>query len=611
VDSRATPPRIVYRYLSGRPLGGRQDGGYLRAGAGGSTWARWPGWRRQAVRLGVPGALLGSWAAYSTEPVLTEAGGTALATVTAVRVVRAGRRAWRSRRFRAAYIRPTLAALAPALGDAPVRLHVDPGLGTLMPRLARPMSPAETAVRTWYGQRVEPVWRWLPDRVQRGLWTAQRTARPVTGKLGELLRAPVEDVGPRIELAAAVPYLTAEQRQYVSAVIGAKIPAGELVEQWDQIGPRVRATWTVRRRPPARVGYADLTARLDQLAEWEFFLGLGVGGKPVVVSLRDDSPHIACSAGSGAGKSVLAQLVGVQVLARGGQVVILDLKGSHRWALGLPGVDYCTSPEQMHRALVRLAALADERNTMALHEPEDWDPGHRVLVIAEELNATFARLRDYWVEVREKSDPKTSPAVRAFRNIMYMGRSAKVNMLAIAQMLTAQTTGGPESRENFGVRCLARYTRNAWQMLVPEAAMPRASRTLGRWQIVVGGVATECQVCYLTPAEARLLVHKMSPGTRTPLIASDQQMSPGHRPVGDKIPDPLAELVTLRAATERGVVPWQAEAAKKRLQRARKAGSAAAPAPAGKDGLADAYRVGDLIAWAEAELGLARREDPR
>jgi hypothetical protein len=567
VDSRATPPRIVYRYLSGRPLGGRQDGGYLRAGAGGSTWARWPGWRRQAVRLGVPGALLGSWAAYSTEPVLTEAGGTALATVTAVRVVRAGRRAWRSRRFRAAYIRPTLAALAPALGDAPVRLHVDPGLGTLMPRLARPMSPAETAVRTWYGQRVE--------------------------------------------LAAAVPYLTAEQRQYVSAVIGAKIPAGELVEQWDQIGPRVRATWTVRRRPPARVGYADLTARLDQLAEWEFFLGLGVGGKPVVVSLRDDSPHIACSAGSGAGKSVLAQLVGVQVLARGGQVVILDLKGSHRWALGLPGVDYCTSPEQMHRALVRLAALADERNTMALHEPEDWDPGHRVLVIAEELNATFARLRDYWVEVREKSDPKTSPAVRAFRNIMYMGRSAKVNMLAIAQMLTAQTTGGPESRENFGVRCLARYTRNAWQMLVPEAAMPRASRTLGRWQIVVGGVATECQVCYLTPAEARLLVHKMSPGTRTPLIASDQQMSPGHRPVGDKIPDPLAELVTLRAATERGVVPWQAEAAKKRLQRARKAGSAAAPAPAGKDGLADAYRVGDLIAWAEAELGLARREDPR
>lgn len=43
-------------------------------------------------------------------------------------------------------------------------------------------------------------------------------------------------------------------------------------------------------------------------------------------------------------------------------MVILDRKGSHRWALGMPGVDYCTRPEQMHSALVRLATLADERN---------------------------------------------------------------------------------------------------------------------------------------------------------------------------------------------------------------------------------------------------------
>jgi hypothetical protein len=277
-----------------------------------------------------------------------------------------------------------------------------------------------------------------------------------------------------------VPYLTAEQRQYVSSVIGAKIPAGELVESWDQVGVRrsaPRGQYGGGRRPGS--GTPTWTARLDRLAEWEFFLGLGVGGKPVVISLRDDSPHIACSAGSGAGKSVLAQLVAVQVLARGGRVVLLDLKGSHRWALGVPGVDYCTTPEQMHQALVRLGELADQRNQDALHEPEDWDPGPRVLVIAEELNATFARLRDYWAEIREKSDPKTSPAVRAFRNVLYMGRSAKVNMLAIAQMLTAQTTGGPESRENFGVRCLARYTRNNWQMLVPEASMPRASPHAG------------------------------------------------------------------------------------------------------------------------------------
>jgi hypothetical protein len=601
MTDRHSAPRIVYRYLSGRPLDGRTDGGYLHGSAGASTWARWPGWRRQAVRLAAPAAVCGSWAAYSAEPTLTALGATVLAGTAGTRAARSVRRAWRTRRFRHAYIRPTLAALAPALGDAPVRLHVDPSLGTLLPRLARPMSPAETAVRTWYGQRVEPVLRWLPDQGMRGWWALQRAARPVTGKVGEALRVPAQDAGPRIELTAAVPYLTAEQRQYVSSVVGAKIPAGELVESWDQVGVRVRATWTVRRRPPARVGYADLTARLDQLAEWEYFIGLGVGGKPVVISLRDDSPHIACSAGSGAGKSVLAQLVAVQVLARGGRVVLLDRKGSHRWALGLPGVDYCTRPEQMAAVLVRLAALADQRNTDSLLEEEGWDPGPRVLVIAEELNATMAQIRGWWDEVREKGQPKIPPAVRAFRELLFMGRSAKINLLAIAQMLTAQTTGGPESRENFGVRCLARYTRNNWQMLVPEAAMPRASRTLGRWQIVVGGVAAECQVCYLSAAEARLLVHKARAGVHMPADTLDGPLTRNvHMDAQDHVDVP--PVLTLQDSIDEGICPWSLATAQKRLQRARAGSSATVPTPTGKRQRADLYERSALIAWIESEL---------
>jgi hypothetical protein len=251
--------------------------------------------------------------------------------------------------------------------------------------------------------------------------------------------------------------------------------------------------------------------------------------------------------------------------------------------------------------------LADARNAAGMYEDEDWDPGPRTLVIAEELNATIAQIRAWWDEVREKGQPKIPPAVRAFRELLFMGRSAKINVLAIAQMLTALTTGGPESRENFGIRCLARYTRNNWQMLVPEAAMPRASRTLGRWQVVVRGVATECQVCYLTTAEARLLVAKargvpdVPERAGTPLIGADQELSPGHGPIGDSPADPLAELVTLRGAVDRGLAPWKFAAAKKRMQRARAAGRAV-PDPAGKDGNADQYRVGDLIEWIEEEM---------
>ncbi|WP_033665013.1 type IV secretory system conjugative DNA transfer family protein, partial [Salinispora oceanensis] len=299
--------------------------------------------------------------------------------------------------------------------------------------------------------------------------------------------------------------VTPELQKTVRQTITAKLPLGDLVESWDQVGTHAVGMWTVRERPPRTVGFADIEPYLDALKDDEFLLGLRAGGRPYVVSLNNDSPHIACSAGSGAGKSVLAMLLAVQVLSRGGRVLILDRKGSHRWALGLPGVTYCTAPADMHAAIVGTAALADERNSAALAQPEGWNPGPRVLVIFEEMNATVAQLKAHWDESREKSDPKVSPAIQGFRNIMFMGRSAKVHLFGVAQMLTANTTGGPESRENFGIRALARYTANNWKMLAPECPMPRKSGTLGRWQLVVAGTATEVQVAYLNPKEARAI----------------------------------------------------------------------------------------------------------
>jgi hypothetical protein len=527
------------------------------------------GWQRQVLRIGLP-ATTGMVAAMP-EPTLTAASSVAVAAVWR------GRQRVVRRRFHAAYIAPTLAAITPPLGlQTGVKLHVDPSLGNLTPRLAKPLSPAEERLRLWYGERIEPVLRWLPEHIQRGLWALQRQARPATSRL-EMFRRPAPEYGPRIELTIDSPYLTREQRQLVSSIIGSKIPVADLVESWDQVGPRVRARWTVRKRPPALVGHDQVVERLPRLAEWEFYIGQGAGDNPVVISLHDDSPHIAASAGSGAGKSVLAQLLAVQVLARGGRVTILDRKGSHRWAVALPGVDYCTRPAQMHDALIRLAGKADERNTLALHEPEDWDPGERELVICEELNATIGQLTNFWAEVREKSDPKRSPAISALADLLFMGRSAKVNVFAIAQMLTARAIGGPEARENFGIRFLARYTTNNWKMLVPEAAMPRSSRTLGRWQVVIGGQATEVQVAYLTVKQARALACPRSPETL--------QVEALSRPAGD--------FLTLREAVEAGVLPWTFDAAKKRLQR--KVGQV--PKPRSKRGTADLYARPDLDAW--------------
>lgn len=569
-DDGTSVAALLYRYLSGRPLDGRRDGyPYLSKGV-----ARLAGWQRQVWRIATPvvAVLAVMW---PVEAAII--GGLLLALL-----VWRGWRRLKHRRFDGEYIAPTLAAIGPALGvTARVSLHVDPGLGNLTPRLAKPLSPAEEWARRQYGTRLEPVVRWAPDRVLRGLWWVQKWTAPVTSKT-ELFRRPGEQFGPRIEVTIQTPYITREQRQLVSSIISSKIPVADLVESWHMVGASVRGRWTVRQRPPAAVGHDQVAERWTGLKEWEFYIGQGAGGQPVTISLRDDSPHIAVSAGSGAGKSVLAQLIAVQVLARGGRVTILDRKGSHRWALGLEGVDYCTKAPQMHDALIRTAELADERNDLALHAEDDWDPGERHLVICEELNATIGQLTNHWAAVREKGDPKRSPAVNALGEILFMGRSAKVNVLAIAQMLTARAIGGPEARENFGVRCLARYTANNWKMLVPEAGMPRASRTLGRWQIVVGGQATEVQVAYLTTAEARALAKP----------AADPDSALTRDVPGD------GDMMTLRDAVDAGVLPWTYEACKKRLQR----GTGTVPRPRGKRGTADLYARADLVAWVESSV---------
>lgn len=561
---RHTVLRLVYRALSGRPLTGLPGSPYLKPGE-----RRWPGWKRQAYRFGVPAVTVAA-VAYPRATAVT-------AAVLLVALAWAGSRRFRERRFTSTYVTPTLAAIrVPLAIESGVTLRVDPGLGGLVARCARPLSPAETGARHWYGERLEPFLRWLPDRAQRGAWALQRAAEPAVRPF----RRPAPEWGPRIELRASVPYLTKEQRALVSSIVSSKIPVADTVEAWDQVGRTVIARWTVRKRPPAVVGYADVIGHLPRLAEWEFYVGQGAGDIPVTLSLKDDSPHLAVSAGSGAGKSVLAQLLAVQVLRRGGRVVILDRKGSHRWAIGQPGVDYCSRPAQMHAALVRLAELADERNTLAFHESDDWDCGPRHLVIAEELNATIGQLGNFWSEIREKGQVKKSPAIAALADLLFMGRSAKVNVLAVAQMLSARAIGGPEARENFGIRCLARYSSNAWKMLVPEAAMPRASRTLGRWQVVVGGQATETQVAYLNTAQARALANVPE--------SPDSALTSGVTGNGDI-------LLTLQDAVDAGVIPWSYPAAKQRLHRR----VGAVPEVRGMKGRAHLYARADLDRWAQ------------
>lgn len=614
-----TLTRIAFRYVSGRPLDGvpRTDGGFFRRGrriltptGRTSRWSMMTGAQRAAVRLAVPASGAAAAYAYTVQPTYTTTAAATLAAVGGVHSARQLRRAWRMRKFNRAYTRPTLTALRHALGGAEVELHIDPALGGLTARLVKPMSQGEREWRARYAKHVEPLIRWAPDRVWRVWAQAKRRAAPITTRM-DRWRRPAEDHGPSITFAApGREWLTEEQRGQVAAIIAGKVPVADLAPpRWDTVGPTVTARWTVRKRPPKEVGRADFEARTAGLAEHEYWLGLAAGGQSSKISLKADSPHIGISAASGAGKSVLAMLLIVQTLQRGGEVFILDIKGSHRWALGLPGVTYCRTDAEIHAAWVALGQLARDRNNQAFTDPEAEKGFRRVLVVAEELNGMMDALADYWADERESSRDR-DPAMRGMRDILRMGRSAKVHVVAIAQRLSAAASGNGDARENLGsALCLARFSANTWRMLCEGLPMPRASSALGRWFIVAGGTATETQVCLLDEWDARLMVlasapapaSACSPVRERALVGDSQEMFGEQAPKANTLADPLSELLTLKEAADQRVIPWAADAARMRLRRAQKRGSDAVPQPRGKRGQGDLYSVGDLIVWAESE----------
>lgn len=629
--------RVTGRVLSGRRLDGQPhttDATFIHAGTRALTpsghasrWAMLPGWKRAAWRLGTPAVLTAVGAAYAAAPTMTTVAASSAATVAAGRGVRAVRRRVRTRRLRRIIVRPAARAIAPLVGiptyiPGEKWLRVAPELAALVPKVNRPMSPAEIWTRERYARWIEPAVMWGPERAMRAWWAASSAAAPYLEWTAVFRRPAPADSGPCIEVrvpggVVVDDELAARIRKALTAKTGL-----DLTESWDQIGPEAVGRFRVRERPPSSCSLDDIREYIFAAAEYEIVLGLAAGRKPVVVSLDDDSPHIAVSASSGAGKSVLAMLAAGQVLARGGRVFVLDTKGSHRWAKSCPGVTLCMDVADIHAALLGLDKLSAERNREAFIQDDGFDPGDRVLIIAEELNATMSLLRAYWSDVREPHEPKVSPAVAAYRRILFMGRSAKVNILAIGQMLTGPAAGGPEARECLGIRCMARYTANAWRMLAPEVPMPKRSRTRGRWQIVTAGTATETQVAYLRTADVHELA-AVGHGTGPALSTADVPTGPNVRvPAqttgtgtgtaldGDTPPAAssaaLVELaalddrrpVTLREALDRGILTGDYETVRKRIQRA----GADGPPPAGRDGKAHTYRPDDLRTWAGNSL---------
>ncbi len=543
---------ILWRWLTGERLDGnpRTDAGWgqpgtraLTATGRASRWAHMRREHRMAWRTGgTVAALLIAWG-------LIAARSATLAALCAVAAVAVAFGAWAARRavtgwrHTRAWVRPLHIALAPVVGT---------------PLAARPAS-------------------WLD------------VPRDYNRREGAQVRV---DLPPNITPGA-------DGKRTIVEIVKAKLALdGEVKPTWRLGGARPHVLLRVQVPPPEKVTLGMVRELIELARDVAPLVGLGRASKPVYADLDGDSPHLCLSMGSGGGKSVTSRALVAQILAKGGLCLVLDVKRlSHAWARGLPNVRYCRDIAEIHNALLWLAAEVDRRNKLADEGADDdgntdhVNVGPRIVVIAEELNATSARLRSYWRRIKDRSDPAESPAIEALGDVLFMGRQVKVNVIAIAQMLTARTAGGPEARENMGVRILARYSLNNWRMLIPEVwPAPKSSRHRGRVQVCVGGDVAETQVLFLSDAEARTLA---TSGTVARFPAFDGAAVGGDGAAAPATFRPsTVRLVGLGEAVNDGHVPLTLDALRKARTR-----DPEFPEARGQRGSEYLYDAAELAAW--------------
>lgn len=261
-------------------------------------------------------------------------------------------------------------------------------------------------------------------------------------------------------------------------------------------------------------------------------LGVSGTGEPLTVDLESESPHVLIAGGSGGGKSGIARAIAAQMLGNGDHAIFLDAKQhSHTWAKGLPNVKYAETFPQIGNAWHWLGLEVHRRNAivnqfMWAHRDdpsvtvEDAPVGPRIVVVAEELNATMHRLAQMTASYDSPGSrrPKRSPALDAMGDVMFMGRAAKIHVVAIAQYASATAMGGGEIRENFNTRIMVNFTANQWRMLARDVDWPRGCpEQKGRGYTVRSGKARETQYLYLSEQEARAYVlARLSPPVSRP-----------------------------------------------------------------------------------------------
>lgn len=412
--------------------------------------------------------------------------------------------------------------------------------------------------------------------------------------------------------------------------------------------PAVRADWrlngqnrhlhlsNVDKTIPELVPFDDhFQALLEDSPAHRKLVGKTKGDKPFYLDFLEENPHVLLSCLTGWGKTTALGVMLADELHKGGEVALLDIKfGSMRWAYGLPGVTYSRTVETIHEDLLAIGRELHRRKEKLGNTVYTEDPSYtRLFIVIEEINALVEELRDYWTEKKAElkqeakeagityNPPMKSPAIKAYRQVLLMGRQLGINLVAVAQRAEANEVGGGVARSQMGTKILGWADVDTWRMLAKQHPYQPSSGRPGHAYVSRGKYLSEVQFVRTKPDELRAWATSGKTPASTLSQPSQAKSEPRHQGVGqpgvlgqpaltlvhDTEPEP--RLVTLRQASsdygeDGGLVPEKLVSLNKESRR-----DALFPKPVGDPGPNGAYYYDpeQVVAWSSNRPANARR----
>lgn len=326
-----------------------------------------------------------------------------------------------------------------------------------------------------------------------------------------------------------------------------------------------RATFKLMPPPPTTYTWAEAQPIVETLTETQTLVGLDGRRQPKIIDVSVN-PHIAMSAGTGAGKSHMLGIMILQWLRPGRtteQVTIIDVKKTSLNAfLGLKRVRILKDYAEINNAICNELSIMQQREDADSEVVTSTTKWPRRYLVFDEANSYMKEIALWWDNYGQASygqkAPKLCPSIDALQTLLIRARAVGIHVVYCGQYLNVASTAGGHgatagkaSRQQYSAVMIRNIGPTLWTQITgrKEAAMPNTP-VQGRW--VFWNQDTDevdtFQMPYLDMEGVQAVAQEYC------------EIDDNQRPVVLAV-DKQAEKKTLREWIDDGVVPYRYEIA--------------------------------------------------